>query len=305
MDVHFDRITGESTVVEEAKQLAEELVEDGKIEPDDDGSVFIDFEDMPGVVLRKADGSTLYFTRDLYNLKKRNMEGFDHNLYVVASEQNLHFQQLFELADKLGIESDGSEHVSYGMLSLPEGSMSSRSGNIIRLRDVFDKAVQKAEETAERDIGNPEAVGIGAVKYANLAVSRNKDIEFDWNSVLSFEGDSGPYLQYSNTRAKSIMKKTDSSGELVGDFEEKEYRLLKKLSEFPEHVDAAATQREPAKIANYLSMLCEEFNSFYHSCPVLDAEEADTKRRLKLVNMFIDVTDQGLELLGIRPLEEM
>ncbi|MFB6147790.1 MAG: arginine--tRNA ligase, partial [Candidatus Nanohaloarchaea archaeon] len=207
MGIEFDRWTGESKVVEGAKQMVENWVEQGKLERDDDGSVFMEFEehDLPGTVLLKADGSTLYITRDLYNLRKRNREGFDYNMYVVGSEQELHFRQVFAAAEELGLDPEGSEHVSYGLLSLPEGSMSSREGRIIRLEDAMDEAVERAEEKAEqkmeREVENAEAIGIGALKYANLSVSRKKDIEFDWDRALSFEGDSGPYLQYSNVRA--------------------------------------------------------------------------------------------------------
>lgn len=308
MNIEFDRWTGESTVVEPANDIIEEGLEKGIFIEDDDGSIYVEFEDedLPPTVIKRADGSTLYLTRDVANIIKREREGFDHNLYVVATEQNLHFKQLFQLAEKFGVEEIENEHVSYGLLSLEEGSMSSREGNIIRLSEVLDEAVEKAEERVEeRELGNPEAVGIGAVKYANLSVSRNKDIQFDWDRALTFEGDSGPYLQYSNTRAKSILSKTDEEGEFTGEFNDSEHRLMKKMSEFPAKVESAADQREPAKIANHLSSLCEEFNSFYHSCPVLDADEEDMKRRLKLVELFIDVTDQGLELLGMQPLERM
>ncbi|MFB6158820.1 MAG: arginine--tRNA ligase [Candidatus Nanohalobium sp.] len=311
LGIEFDRITGESKVYEDARQLVREWVEEGRIEVDEDGSVFYEFEeeDMPGVVLLKDDGSTLYITRDLYNLKKRNEEGFDYNLYVVASEQELHFKQLFRIADEMGIDTEGSEHISYGMLNLPEGSMSTRKGLIIEQSEIFEKAIELAEEKAEeemdRKLENTEEIGIGAVKYSNLKVSRKKDMEFNWDTALSFKGDSGPYLQYTNVRAKSILEETDKAGELIGEFEEQEYRLVKKLSEFPEKIEAASRKRDPSKIANYLSNLSEEFNSFYHSCQVTGVEENVEKRRVKLVRSFVQVTDQGLELLGLEPLEEM
>ncbi|MDY6761856.1 MAG: arginine--tRNA ligase, partial [Candidatus Nanohaloarchaea archaeon] len=201
LGVEFDRISGESTVMEESRQLILELVEEGVLDRDEDGSVFYEFdeEDLPGTVLLRSDGATLYLTRDIYNLKKRKEEGFDYNLYVVASEQELHFKQLFQIAEDLGIAGEGfqSEHLSYGMLSLPDGSMSTREGRVVRQSDVLDEAVEraseKAEEGLERTVTAAEKIGIGAVKYAVLEVSRNKDIEFDWDRVLSFEGDSGPY----------------------------------------------------------------------------------------------------------------
>jgi arginyl-tRNA synthetase len=312
MGIAFDRWTGESTVVEDARAMVQDWVDAGDLGYDDDGSVFMEFKDhdLPGAVMLKADGSTLYLTRDLYNLKKRNEEGFDMNMYVVGSEQELHFQQVFAAADELGLDSSGSEHVSYGLLSLPEGSMSSRRGRIIRLEHAIDEAIERAEakasEEMERDIDNAEAIGIGALKYANLAVTRSKDIEFDWDRALSFEGDSGPYLQYSNTRAKSILAKTETDGAMDGDLTDAEHELVRELERFPEVIERGARQREPARIANYLSGLCEEFNSFYHACPVLDAEDdATTRRRLRIVELFVEVSGQGMELLGIEPLDGM
>jgi len=306
MGIKFDRWTGESVVADEAEEVIEEGVEKDIFQKDDDGSIYVDFKDekYPSTIVKRNDGSTLYLSRDVANIRKREQEGFDLNLYIVANEQDLHFQQLFEIADRFGIDIP-SEHISYGMLHLEEGSMSSSKGNIITLDKVIDRAVEKAEEIEGRDVGNSEEVGLGAIKYANLAVSRSKDIEFNWDEVLTFEGDSGPYLQYTNVRAKSIIRESDLEGELNGEIDEAEYRLVKKLSEFPEKIDTAAGQREPAKIANYLSDLCEEFNSFYHECQVVGTNESTEKRRLKIVEMFREVTDTGLKLLGIEPLEEM
>ncbi|QGA80868.1 arginine--tRNA ligase [Candidatus Nanohalobium constans] len=307
MGIEFDRVTGESVVADEAQEVIENGLEKGIFEEDYDGSIYVDFEDdkYPNTVVKRSDGSTLYLSRDVANIQKREEEGFDYNLYIVANEQDLHFQQLFEIAEMFGVEGIQNEHISYGMVHLQDGSISSSKGNIIRLSDLMDKAVDKAAEIEGRDVDNAEEVGLGAIRYANLSVSRSKDINFDWDDVLDFEGDSGPYLQYTNVRAKSILRETEKEGETVGTLEDEEYRLLKKLSEFPEKVEAAADQREPAKIANYLSDLSEEFNSFYHSCQVTGVEEKIEKRRVKLVETFVEVTDQGLELLGIEPLDEM
>ncbi|MFB6242010.1 MAG: arginine--tRNA ligase [Candidatus Nanosalina sp.] len=307
MGIHFDRVTGESFVADETQEIIEEGLKKGIFKEDDDGSVYVDFEDekYPSTVVKRDDGSTLYLSRDVANIRKREKEGFDLNMYVVASEQDLHFQQLFEIAERFGYTDIQNEHISYGMLHLQEGSMSSSKGNIIRLSEMMDKAAEKASEVESRAVSNAEEVGLGAIRYANLSVSRPKDIEFDWDEVLDFEGDSGPYLQYTNVRGKSILREADKSGELVGGLEDEEYRLVQKLSEFPEAVERAADGREPAKIANYLSELCEEFNSFYHSCQVVGVEEETERGRLKLVEEFVKVSDQGLELLGIEPLEEM
>ncbi|MFB6294271.1 MAG: arginine--tRNA ligase, partial [Candidatus Nanohaloarchaea archaeon] len=267
MDIEFDRVTGESTVVDDARALVEEHLENGDLERDEDGSVFMAFDDLPGAVLLKADNTTLYLTRDLYNLKKRNEEGFDYYLYVVGAEQELHFQQLFAAADRLGYDTTGAEHVSYGLLNLPDGGMSSREGRIVRLRDLLDEAEERAEEKLEaegKELDVASEVGIGAAKYANLTVTRSKDITFDWDRVLSFEGDAGPYLQYANTRAKSILAKADTDGKITGTVTDAEHALVKQLAAFPEHVEQAADHRDPATLSNYLSRLSETFNAFYH-----------------------------------------
>ncbi|MFB6182615.1 MAG: arginine--tRNA ligase, partial [Candidatus Nanohaloarchaea archaeon] len=288
--------------------MIEKGLEEGIFKEDEDGSIYVEFEDeeLPSTVVKRQDGSTLYLSRDLANLKKREQEGFDYNLYIVGSEQELHFKQLFKLGEKFDITDIKNEHISYGLLQLQDETMSSSEGNIIRLSQVLDKAEEKAEEKIKnRDVENAEKVGLGAIKYANLSVSRNKDIKFDWDQVLNFEGDSGPYLQYSNTRAKSIIDKVSEKGEIKTEPTEEEYLLTRKLSELPEKIENAAEEREPAKIANYLSDLSETFNKFYHECPVLEADLETRKTRIRLVELFIEATDTGLELLGIPRLEEM
>lgn len=307
MDMRFDRITGESKVAEEAEEMLREGLEKGYLEEDDDGSIYAEFEDLPDVVLKRSDGSTLYLARDLANIKKRELERFDRNLYVVANEQDLHFKQLFRLAERFGIgEEMESRHVSYGYLNIEgEESMSSSKGNIITMREVLDRAEEKAERIEDREIDASEAVGLAAVKYGSLSVSRSKGIEFSWDRALSFEGESGPYLQYSNTRARSILSEAGETGENLGPLTEHERDLVRELVSFPGAVDSSVDSLDPVKLASYLSELCEVFNQFYHECPVLQAEQKDTKRRLLLVELFREVTDAGLELLGIEALDEM
>lgn len=316
MGVSFDRWTGESQYVDKATEVLEDGIEQGVFTEDPDGSVSISFadDDLPSIVVQKADGTSLYLTRDLATLRDRKeADGFDHNLYVVGSEQRLHFQQLFRAADRLGYDTAGCEHVSYGLLDLPEGSMSSRAGRIVRLSDLLDKAEAKAAEKLEEsdrvtadDTDIAASVGIGAVTYATLSVSRTKKITFTWDTILSLDGDSGPYLQYANTRAKSILAKADQNGTLQGNFDDAEHRLLKELARFPEAVEQAAEKRDPATLATALTQLCDTFNSFYHSCPVLQADSPVTvQRRLRLVELFVAVTDTGLDLLGIDPLDRM
>ena len=307
MDIRFDRITGESKVAEEAEEMLREGLEKGYLEEDDDGSIYAEFEDLPDVVLKRSDGSTLYLARDLANIKKRELERFDRNMYVVANEQDLHFKQLFRLAERFGIgEEMESRHVSYGYLNIEgEESMSSSKGNIITMREVLDRAEEKAERIEDREIDASEAVGLAAVKYGSLSVSRSKGIEFSWDRALSFEGESGPYLQYSNTRARSILSEADESGENLGTLTEHEKRLVRELAAFPGAVDSSVESLDPVKLTSYLSELCEAFNQFYHECPVLQADQKDTRRRLLLVELFREVTDTSLDLLGIETLDEM
>ena len=307
MDIRFDRITGESKVAEEAEEMLREGLEKGYLEEDDDGSIYAEFEDLPDVVLKRSDGSTLYLARDLANIKKRELEQFDRNMYVVANEQDLHFKQLFRLAERFGIgEEMESRHVSYGYLNIEgEESMSSSKGNIITMREVLDRAEEKAERIEDREIDASEAVGLAAVKYGSLSVSRSKGIEFSWDRALSFEGESGPYLQYSNTRARSILSEADESGENLGTLTEHEKRLVRELAAFPGAVDSSVESLDPVKLTSYLSELCEAFNQFYHECPVLQADQKDTRRRLLLVELFREVTDTSLDLLGIETLDEM
>ncbi|MDY6768903.1 MAG: DALR anticodon-binding domain-containing protein, partial [Candidatus Nanohaloarchaea archaeon] len=161
-------------------------------------------------------------------------------------------------------------------------------------------------EAEGKELDVASEVGIGAAKYANLTVTRSKDITFDWDRVLSFEGDAGPYLQYANTRAKSILAKADTDGAITGAVTDAEHELVKQLAAFPEHVEQAADHRDPATLSNYLSRLSETFNAFYHSERVLDADTAEAvRRRVRFMELFRDVTDTGLDLLGIEPLEEM
>lgn len=316
LGVEFDYELGESFYNDILDEIIQEALEKGIAEKDEEGAVVVEFEDLPTFLIQKNDGATLYQTRDLATVKYRKKEfDFDKALYVVGTDQNLHFKQLFETSEKMGYaDKEKLEHVNFGMMRLPEGSMSTRKGRVIFLEDVMNKAQELALEEIKKknpDLNNKEKiadeVGIGAIKYADLSRNRIKDIEFSWDKAIDFEGDSGPYLQYSCARAHGIIEKADFKASIEEfDPEEIEYKLVKRLSEYPEVLKEAGRAYEPHRLANYLNNLCELFNSFYHKCPV-NSEENQSKRktRLAIVESFKEVITSGLKLLGIEPLEKM
>jgi len=316
LGVDFDYELGESFYLDMLSNVIQEALDKKIAERDEEGAVIVEFEDMPSFLIQKSDGTTLYQTRDLATLKYRQREfDFAEVLYVVGSEQNLHFQQLFETADRMGYaDKDKLVHVNFGMMRLPEGAMSTRKGRVVFLEDVLNKAQELALEEIQQknpEIENKEKVadkvGIAAVKYADLSKNRIKDVEFDWDKAISFEGDSGPYLQYSYARAEGIINKAQFEGEITNYTPKKiEFKLAKQLNCFTDKTKEAGDHYEPHRLANYLNQLAELFNSFYHECPVKDAEDKQAAQmRLALVQSFKQVMGNGLRLLGISPLSEM
>ncbi len=268
---------------------------------------------MPPLLLKKQDGATLYATRDLAAVKHRKQEyQFSKMLYEVGSDQKLHFQQFFTAADMLGYaEKEELVHVNHGLISLPEGSMSSRKGRVVHAKALLDEAVTRAENIIQEK--NPELedkqevaekVAVAAVKYFDLMHNRVKDIAFNWDTALNFTGSSGPYLQYAYTRAHSIMEKTGGTPRPEAEtVSEAEYALVKKLAAFPGTVENTARDYKPNYIATYLSELAELFNAFYEKHQVVGSEKEAF--RLALVQAFQTVLGTGLHLLGIEALEEM
>lgn len=314
LDVDFDVISGESTYQDKMQSVIQEALDNGVAETDPDGSIIIPMPgDMPPFLIKKSDGATLYATRDLAAVKHRKETyGFDKMLYEVGNDQKLHFKQLFEAAEMMGYaDKDELVHVNHGMISLPEGSMSSREGRVIHARNLLTEAVTRARETIEEK--NPgldnkdrvaEKVAVAAVKYFDLSHNRVKDVTFDWETALNWTGNSGPYLQYSYARATGILDETTASPVSNTDtVNDAEYALVKKLSRFPEKVAAAADEYKPNHVANYLNDLCETFNTFYEECRVADSEKEGF--RTAITHSFVHVLGTGLHLLGIEPLEDM
>jgi arginyl-tRNA synthetase len=267
--------------------------------------------------LRKSDGTTLYATRDFAAVFHRWEEyRFERCLYVVAAQQKLHFRQLKGVLARMHVPwVDRIEHVDFGLLRLPEGKMSTREGNVVFLEELLDRAVADALAiVAEKnpDLGRKdevaEQVGIGAVIFHDLKKERIKDVVFEWSEVLSFEGETGPYVQYTHARLASILRKAGGFRQssavdwsLLGDAAP----IALALARFPDVVRSAADQCEPSQVAQYLLALCRDVSSWYSRERVLGQEAGVTAARLALVESAKIVIGNGLRLLGVAAPEEM
>jgi len=310
--VEFDEISGESFYVERARELAKTLVEMGVAERDPEtGAIIVDFgEKMGKDVILKSDGTTLYLTRDLAALIDR-VERYDPEklVYVVGSPQSDHFRKLFWLARRLGIDRE-LVHVAFGLINLPEGKMSTRKGRVVFLEDVLQKAVSLAGEEMKKrgtyDEEDAKKIGVGAVNYAILKVEPEKNITFRWEKVLSFEGDTGPYLQYSAVRARKILEKAGEwrfkTSESVND---EEWSLVKKMAVFPEVLKEVVRKDRPHILARYSYELAKEFHGFYDRNPVLRAGEPLRSFRLGIVRAFHNVLTTAMRLLLVEEPEKM
>jgi arginyl-tRNA synthetase len=324
LDVHFDHFFYESEVSEASQEIVEEYIKKGLF-VEDNGAIGFDMSDkkLGFFMARKSDGTTLYGTKDLALAKvKFNQFHIDRSIYVVASEQNFHFKQVFYALEKMGFEKASKcYHLSYGMVVRPEGKMSSRSGNsftflqlinlvvleinsyLEKYKDEWDKA--RLEDTAHK-------LAVGAIKYGMLQADPNKEIVFDPKEWVSFEGNSGPYLMYSYARTQSILNKAIELGislslehlDLLT--HESERELMRHLYDFNQTVIYACENYKPSTIANHLFFTCKAYNRFYNEVSVLKSENENLRgARLALLNAFGNTLKQGLYLLGITPPEKM
>lgn len=321
LGIEFDFYHGESHYNQMLEQTIALIKEKG-IAVESEGALVVDLEKygLPPCLLQKKDGATLYITRDIAAAIYRYQQfKFHKALYVVGAEQKLHFEQLFKILELLEFNWAGKlVHVPFGLIRFKGGRMSTREGKIILLEEVLEKAIGLAREIIEEK--NPGlkdkkqaalAIGLGAVRFGDLSNDRIKDIEFDWNKVMDFAGETASYVQYSHARICSILRKassleTDKTGELVDLLkEDEETTLLKLLSILPEKVLLAAEGYRPSLIARYLLEVAREFNRFYHCCPVLNSEPELQAARLLLIAATRQVLANGLGLLGIDAPEEM
>jgi len=319
LSVEFDSYMGESSFIKESQSVTERLKESG-LAAESEGAQVVDLEqwDMPPCLLQKKDGTTLYATRDIAAAEYRHATyDFDQLIYVVGSQQRLHFRQVFKVLELMGYDwASRCRHVDFGMLSFKGGTFSTRRGKMIFLEDVLDRAVELARSIIEEK--NPtldnkdevaEMIGVGAVIFGDIKQRRNKDVVFDWDTALNFDGETGPYLQYSYVRLGGILRKHDGELPQAANFSlltsDEEHQLLRLLGDFPEQIERAAQQHEPSIIATYLLDLGSAFNTFYQKHRVIGEDAALTDARLVLVQSLRTVIRKGLDLLGMKCPERM
>ena len=325
LGITFDSYAGESFYSDKMDRVVDILESKGLLK-DSDGTQIVDLSEynMTPALIKKKDGSTLYITRDLAAvLYRKETYDFDKCIYVVASQQNLHFQQLFKIVSLMGFDwADKCVHVPFGMVSLEDGTMSTRKGKVVFLLDVLTKAIEKTKEViaeknvAEEDIDQTaKDVGIGAVMFQELSNNRIKDYVFSWDKVLNFEGETGPYVQYTHARACSVLRNAGASAEAVlngtakPDMKyitgEAAYELVKAIASFPEVVQDAAAKYEPSVVTRHIIDVAQFLNKFYHDEHILVDNEEEKQAKLALVYAAKQTIANGLALLGIAAPERM
>ncbi len=311
LDIHFDSYAGESFFSDKMGPVVDELKQKGLLQ-ESRGAQVVDLEayGMPPCMILKSDGSSLYATRDMAAATYRKAEyDFYKCLYVVAYQQNLHFKQFFKVLDLMGKDwAKDLVHVAYGMVSLEEGTMSTRKGNVVFLEDVIHKCIEKAYTIIDEknpDLENKQdvaqKVGVGAVIFGALYNNKIKDIVFSYDKVLTFDGETSVYVQYTCARAKSVLQKGGvPTAYEIPVLSTEEIDLVKALSVFPETVRAAAEKYEPSLIARFAVDVAQKFNKFYFDCKILAAEDEKTKNfRLALTNATLQALKNAFTLLGI------
>ena len=319
LDIEFDSYAGESFYSDKMGVVIDQLKEKGLL-VQSQGTNVVDLEqyNMPPALITKNDGSTLYMTRDLAAaIYRKNTYDFDKCIYVVGSQQSLHFQQLFKVLELMGYEwSKDLVHVPFGMVALEEGTMSTRKGRVVFLEDVLKQAVEKTKEIVLSK--NPNAknveqiakqVGVGAVVFQELSNSRIKDYTFSWSRTLSFEGETGPYVQYTHARCCAVLRKAeeevtaDINYDLLSEGDGAE--VLKVIGSFNKAILAAMRKNEPHIITRFVLDLAQAFNKFYHDNPILVDDVEVRKARLALVAATRQTIENALALLGMHAPERM
>ena len=317
LDIRFDSYAGESFFSDKMQPIVDELKEKGLLQ-ESRGAQVVDLEPygMTPCMILKSDGSSLYATRDMAAATYRKKEyDFYKCLYVVAYQQNLHFKQFFKVLELMGKDwAKDLVHVAYGMVSLEEGTMSTRKGNVVFLEDVINKCIEKAYAIIDEknpDLENKadvaKKVGVGAVIFGALYNSKIKDIVFSYDKVLTFDGETSVYVQYTCARANSVLMKGGAPETLeVPELTDSEIELTKALANFPQTVKDAAEKYEPSYIARFAVDVAQKFNKFYIDCKILSVENEKTKNfRLALTNATCQTLQNAFGLLGIGIPEKM
>ena len=321
LDVHFDSNNGESFYTDKMPEIVEILRKNNKLVKSQ-GAEIVDLEyaDIPPLMVAKSNGSTTYATRDLAAVVYRaRTYDFDKCIYVVGSEQILHFKQVFEVAKYLDLDqkyTNGLIHVPYGMVRLKTGRMSTREGTLIKLEDILNEAITRAKAIIEQKNPNLEGkeeiakkVGIGAVIFNDLSNNIIKDEVFDWDIMLNFQGETGPYIQYMYVRTKSILEKENytMNKDLVdiSEIEKNGMEVVKQLYKFEETIKQAIDKNEPSIISRYLIEISKLYSSFYNDNKILVEDEKIKNTRLCLTYMVGNVLKIGANLLGMEMPDRM
>ena len=324
LGIEFDSYAGESFYSDKMPRFVGELTEKGLLKKSE-GAQIVDLEEygMSPALITKSDGSTLYITRDIAAaVYRKEHYDFYKNIYVVSSGQNLHFQQWIKIVELLGYEwARDCVHIPFGLVSLEDGTMSTREGRVVFLEEVLSRAVEKTREIIKEKNVNTEdiettakQVGIGAVVFQELSNNRIKDYVFSWDRVLNFDGETGPYVQYTHARAASVLRKagavdagTDGSKEIKAEHikSDSAYDLAKLIYKFPDTVVEAGEKYEPSIITRHIVNVAQAFNRFYHDEHILTEDENEKTAKLALVRAAKTTIKNGLGLLGIEAPEKM
>ncbi len=326
MGVGFDKIYYESSTYLKGKEKVLEGLEKGLMYRKDDGSVWADLtsDGLDHKLLLRSDGTSVYMTQDIGTAQMRFADyPIDRMIYVVGNEQNYHFQVLSLLLDRLGFQwGKDLVHFSYGMVELPEGKMKSREGTVVDADDLMDEMVTTAravsgergqlEGASEEEIKDiTEMVGLGALKYFLLKVDPRKNMTFNPKESIDFNGNTGPFIQYTHARIRSVLRKAADEGFTTGKFitvapGEREIALIQRLADYPSTVAEAGNSLSPALIANYVYELAKEYNQFYHDCSILkESDESKRSLRLALSETTARTIASAMGLLGIRVPDRM
>ena len=325
LGIEFDSYAGESFYSDKMPRIVK-MLEDKGLLKESQGAHIVDLEPygMTPALITKKDGSTLYITRDIAAaVYRKEHYDFYKNIYVVASQQNLHFQQWIKIIDLLGFEwAYDNIHVPFGLVSLEEGTMSTRHGRVVFLEDVLNRAVEQTKEIIrEKGVATDhidetaKKVGIGAVIFNELSNNRIKDYVFSWSKVLDFNGETGPYVQYTYARAASVLRNAgEEAVDKAGKTEkldmryltsESAYELVKLIYELPKVVVEAGEKFEPSIVTRHIVDIAQGFNRFYHDEHILTDNEEEKTAKLALVSAAKTAIRNGLSLLGMEAPERM
>lgn len=319
LGVSFDSYAGESFYIDKMDRVINELTDRGLLK-EDQGAKIVDLEEygMPPCLILKKDGASLYHTRDIAAvLYRKDTYHFDKCLYVVAYQQDLHFRQLFKVVEMMGYPwaRDELEHVAFGMVSYEGQTLSTREGYVVYLEDLLNRAVEKAGNIMAEKSPNLEnreeaarQVGIGAVVYSTLQNGRIKDIDFWWDRALNFDGETGPYVQYTYARCGSVLRKAPENlpaPDYSALCDDEAQALLRLLSRFPEAVQKACNDNEPCQVTRAVTDIAKAYNKYYYEHRVLDDDAAATAARIELTGATRAVIKTGLWLIGVEAPERM